>query len=184
MSNFVSIPVNPVQPAAPQYPATVLKTVPEFTLQSYQTTFGVSAPKFDNTRPIQAWGDTSVLDPNNFTYQFQFIGADANGNPILQTKTILAAWVANVNLPAETDTVPQNYPTLPTPVRPLITGASAETLFVSPDAAGPGISEVMVSRADQVSASTVGFTNVMANQLAMLAALAPRLAAYLSKQGS
>ena len=170
--NPISVPATPAPPNAAEYSATALYTLPQFSLQSFLATFGVPAPKFDPTRPIQTWFDTTPLGAF-MPYAYVAIALDANGNPQETPQLIPGNWAGSVNLPAQSDVVPGATPSLPPPVRALLPN---EQLFMNPDGGGPGVAAPWILRTDLQGTLPATYTQ---SDKAIIA----RMGAYLASLG-
>lgn len=143
--------VNPPQPNEPNYPIDELATATEYSYESYIQAFG-SAPPYDPSWYVQYWGDPAAANlpalgpgvPAFYTYSTWQVSADGSSVSIV-SKTIPASRASLVNIPPPIGGVVDSEGTLNPSVRPLETGASAETLFVQDVV---GIPNPMVSRAD------------------------------------
>jgi hypothetical protein len=75
-----------------------------YTRQSYFEAFGVYAPDFDSSRPVQSWFD-STAHPDQ-PYSYNVLGRSHAGLAILEKKTMPGAHARTVNLSGENDYPP------------------------------------------------------------------------------
>lgn len=148
----------PSQPNQASYPASDLNCLPTYTYESYLTQFG-GAPPWNPANPEQFWFDPAAPTTPGALYSpagntgpggLGYLGISmVNGVPVQAPVYITGSQAGTVNIPSPYVAAGNSTP-LPVPTRPLVPSGqpSAETLSVSPDGAGPGISEIMVSRAD------------------------------------
>jgi hypothetical protein len=111
----ISIPSPLPQPSTAQY---AIQTLNNFTnagcramnqngaisRQSYIDAYGIAAPAYDDSRPVQTWFD-STADENR-AYRYNVQGADSAGNPILVVKTMPGAHARTPNLPGSEEYPP------------------------------------------------------------------------------
>ena len=169
--NPTSVPVIPSQPNVVEYPATELNTLQQYpNPQAYTQAFGTPPPAWDSSRDVQYWFDSSASTALGAAYQYQALGADANGNPTIVPMIIPALWALTPNIPGITN-AQNNVPVQPGPVRALLPN---EQLFMNDLA---GIETPYVLRTDLQTTLPAQYTQGDK-------AIIVRLGAYLDKQGA
>lgn len=100
-----SVPAPSPQPRRKDYPTSALNLFTDrgsheigngYTRQSYLDAFGVPAPDFDQSRPIQSWFD-STAKPNS-TYVYNVLGRSHAGLAILEKRSMPGEHARTVNL--------------------------------------------------------------------------------------
>ena len=99
MSQPVSRPTIPDQPASVAYSPSELALFRTYTRETYRSTFGADAPPFDPSRPVKAWFDSTVdlSDPSNVAI-YKVLGRDSSGALALRQLIMPASEAASVNL--------------------------------------------------------------------------------------
>ena len=124
----VSQPAPQPQPNQAYYGTEFLTLFKTFARDTYQTSFGVSAPAYDPSRVIKTWFDSTAdtSSPANVSV-YKILTQDSKGNWILQQLVMPAIEAAAVNLPGAVV-----YPVyVPAPTKATRGGSGINELYLS-----------------------------------------------------